>query len=97
MNLTNDDSMTHKTTNLGAIFSLCLIIVLLSYTYQKAVIFLEKKKFDILQTTIEGYYPEEYTFTWDSGFNIAVAFTGYDNERENILDPSIADVSFYAS
>ena len=52
---------------------------------------------DILQTTIEGYYPEEYVFTWDNGFNVAVAFTAYDNERENILDPSIADLGFYAS
>ena len=97
MNLKNDDSMTHKSTNLGSIFSLCLIIVLLGYSYQKVQIFYEKRKIDILQTMIEGYYPEEYVFTWDSGFNLAVAFTAYDNERENILDPSIGDFNFYAT
>ena len=97
MNLKNDDSMTHKTTNLGSVFSLLLIIVLLGYSYQKIHIFYEKTKIDILETTLEGYYPEEYVFKWDNGFNIAVAVTAYDNERENILDPSIADLGFYAS
>ena len=97
MNLKNDESMTSKPTNLGSIFGLLLIVVLAGYSYQKVSIFYEKKKFDILQTSIEGHYPEEYVFSWDSGFNIAVAFTAYDNERENILDPSIGELGIYIS
>ena len=58
---------------------------------------IEKQKVDILQTTKEGYYPEDHVFTWDNGFNIAVALTAYDSEWESILDPSIADFNFYAS
>ena len=80
MNLNNDDSMTHKSTNVGSIFSLVLILVLLSYLYQKVHIFIARQKIDIVQTSKEGYYPEDHVFTWDNGFNIAVALTAYDSE-----------------
>ena len=33
-------------------------------------------------------------FDYEQGFNVAVAFSAYDSEREPILDPSIGELYF---
>ena len=45
----------------------------------------------------EAFYDVDYVMDMSKNFNFAVAFTAYDNERENILDPSIGELVFKAN
>ena len=55
---------------------------------------MEKKAVDILSAILRFNFEDDYTFTADSGLNIAVGFTAYDDETEPTLDPSIGEVQF---
>ena len=45
----------------------------------------------------EKFYDVDDVMDMSQNFNFAVAFTAYDNERENIIDPSIGDLVFIAN
>lgn len=49
---------------------------------------------DILTTLDENALSSDETFTFENGFNVAVAFTAYDAETEWILDPSYGELVF---
>ena len=71
--------------------SLCTILILCIsglYAVQKLFVLIEKKDVDVLSTTLDSFYDENFVFSYDNGFNVAVAFTGYNNEKEPELDPS---------
>ena len=74
---------------MGVIFTLLLMAVFLSYIWIKCNTLIMKTDIDILSTVIEAAFDSDYTFDASKGLNIAVAFTAYDDEREQILDPSI--------
>eukprot|EP00354_Favella_ehrenbergii_P012467 CAMPEP_0170453360 /NCGR_PEP_ID=MMETSP0123-20130129/1963_1 /TAXON_ID=182087 /ORGANISM="Favella ehrenbergii, Strain Fehren 1" /LENGTH=142 /DNA_ID=CAMNT_0010715697 /DNA_START=180 /DNA_END=608 /DNA_ORIENTATION=- len=57
-------------------------------------VLLEKKDIDIVSTINELHYGDDFVFSYDNGFNIALAFTAYDSEREQILDPSYGELVF---
>ena len=42
------------------------------------------------------YNAGAYTFSANDGLNFAVGMTAYDNQAENILDPSIGEIQFLA-
>ena len=50
----------------------------------------------MMSTTKEYYYDTDYVMDRSKFLNLAVALSGFDNEHENILDPSIAELKFYA-
>ena len=52
---------------------------------------------NIRQFTKKHHFPDDHRFSYKNGFNIAVAFTGFDDVQEWDLDPNIGDLQFRAS
>ena len=80
----------------GSIFSLLLLGVTVAYSFLKINNLIEKKEVDIMSTVNQLRFSEDYIFSAEQGFNIAIAFTAYDSETEPILDPRYADIQFLA-
>ena len=70
------------------------MLVISMYTYQKAEVLMLRKDVDVLQTVKESYYSTDYVFSYENGFNIAVAFTAYDSNPEPILDPTYGEIVY---
>ena len=64
------------------------------YTMLKVNVLVYKTEIDILATKLDYYYDESFVFDYSMGFNIAVAFTGYNNVKEYEIDKSIGEVVF---
>ena len=47
-----------------------------------------------MTSTQARHFPEEYVMDFEQGLNFAFAFTAYDNETEDILDPSYGKLIF---
>ena len=80
----------------GSLCSILFICITLLYAVQKMVVLVEKKDIDVLSTTLDSFYDEHYVFSYQNGFNIAVAFTGFNNVAEMELDPSYGKFRFSA-
>ena len=57
-------------------------------------VLIHKKDVDILSTRIEYHFEEIDAFGAEDGFNIAVGFTAYDNNREWVLAPEYGELVF---
>ena len=57
-------------------------------------VLIHKKDVDILSTRIEYHFEETDAFGAEDGFNIAVGFTAYDNNREWVLAPEYGELVF---
>ena len=79
---------------MGSLCSLILIVVIGAYAYIKTDVMLLKKDIDIITSTHRHYFDAEYVFDYRQGLNFAFAFTGFDSEREEILDPSYGRIVF---
>ena len=55
-----------------------------------------KKYIDVKTTMNYNYISSNYVFDAEKGLDMAVAFSAYDNEKENILDKSIGELAFFA-
>ena len=71
-----------------------IFLVTILYALQKMDVIISKKDVDILSTVKEGFFDDDYVFSHENGLGIAVAFTGYNNEREWSLDPSYGNLVF---
>ena len=92
-----DDGMLGLPSIMGVIFTLLLMTVFLSYIWIKFNTLIMKTDIDILSTVIEAAFDADYIFDAGKGMNIAVAFTAYNDEREQLLDPSIGSLIFRVS
>ena len=81
-------------TAAGVFFTLLLLVILLGYAYQKTDILVSRSSVDTLSNTNMSYYADDYVFDSTKGLFLAVAFTAYDEETENILDPTIGEIVF---
>ena len=66
----------------GCACTLFIILITLSYAYQKSEVLLLRQDMKISTFMSKQYFAEQDRFTYDDGFNFAVAFTAYDNLRE---------------
>ena len=80
---------------MGSILSMLIGLITIMYSIQKMEVLMSKKDVDILSTIKESCFDESKIFDHEDRFNVAVAFTAYDNEREWILDPSYGSLIFY--
>ena len=79
-------------SRIGAFLTLFVSIILIAYTGNKMHILIEKND-DVMYSMTEDYfYDSDYVMDSSKYFNFAIALTGFDNVRESILDPSIAEV-----
>lgn len=79
---------------MGSICSLVLLVTIAGLGLQKLEIQFNKKDDAIMQTVNDSHYDFKYIFDHKQGFNIAVALTAYDNEKEIILKPQIGELRF---
>ena len=82
-------------TSMGAFMTIFLMIVLFCFTILKTYNMILRKDVNISSTINENVYSDSDVFDYSQGLYFAVAFTGYDNEREIMLDPSIGELEFY--
>ena len=81
-------------TILGALCSFVLFLIVLLFAYLKADVLINKKDVDILSTLNDNFFTPDDVIDYKSGFNIAAAFTAYDSETEDILDPTYGEIVF---
>ena len=56
-----------------------VVSVILSFAYFKINIWVDGQADIIISSTQRKYYDSSYVFDYEKGFNLAVAFTAYDN------------------
>lgn len=81
-------------TFIGSAFSLILLAIVLAYAYQKVDVWMNKKDIDIMSSLQTDHFDADYVFDYSQGLNFAFAFTAYDSETEDILDPSYGRIIF---
>ena len=65
------------------------------FAYLKIDVLINKKDVDVMSTINDNYYTPDDVITYkNTGFNIAAAFTAYDSETEDILDPTYGELVF---
>ena len=77
--------------------SLCSILVLFltaTFALIKIDVFFARKDNDVMSSTLVKAIADDSVFSAEDGLNFAVAFTAYDNETEDILDPTYGNVVF---
>ena len=77
-----EDGETGTKSKTGCLLTLILAVVTVAYTYQKSEILLAKKGMQITVHTNQEAIDETFRFGYEEGFNVAVAFTSYGNEKE---------------
>ena len=79
---------------IGSLCSLILISVLCMFAVLKFEVLINKKDVDIMSTINDNYFTPNDKITSANGLNIAVAFTKYDSDTEDILDPTYGEIVF---
>ena len=69
-------------------------MIMAVFFYLKLDVLINKKDVNILSTTNRLFYNDEDEFTFANNFNVAVAFTAYDDKEEWILDPTYGTLRF---
>ena len=82
----------------GSLLSFLLFVVVLMFAYLKADVLWNKKDVDILSTVNDNFFTPDtpgYIINYkDNDFNVAAAFTAFDSETEEILDPTYGELVF---
>ena len=81
-------------SRIGVLLSLFISTILIVYTGFKMNIMIEKNDNVMYSMTEEFHYDNDYVMDSSKYFYFAFALTGFDNERERLLDPSIAEIKF---
>ena len=68
-----DDGRDKLPSKLGAICSLLLVIILITYAGYKISVLEGKRSIDIVQAVIENHFDDTHVFSNQQGLNIAVA------------------------
>ena len=83
-------------SRIGVLLTLFVSMILIAFTFNKVQIMIEKNDDVMYSMTEDYYYDSEYVMDASKYFNFAIALTGFDNDRESVLDPSIAELYFMA-
>ena len=94
MNLDGDSNVVQ--TYVGSLCSILILAISFIYAFQKLLVLIGKKDVTVLSTTIDSMYDDSFIFDYKHGFNLAVAFTGYNDITEYELDPSYGELVFKA-
>ena len=91
-----DKGIQSLTTYTGFCFTVFLTLGMIFFTLLKLNVLIYKTEIDILATKLDYYYDESFVFDQSMGLYVAVAFTGYNNNREYEIDKSIGEVVYTA-
>lgn len=89
--------VTGLPTIAGAFVSIVIYILMVGYVVQKSSIMLLRSDNEMMSIEKEFFYDDLDVMDSSQFLNVAVAFTGYDNDQENLLDPSIGELQFTAN
>ena len=78
----------------GTLCSCFLFLLIGAYAVQKLDILVNKREVDLIYMTASNALTYTDKFDSSMGFNIAAAFTAYDDETEPIDDPTVGSVVF---
>ena len=87
------DSNNIYLSYMGALCSLILIILVLTYTFSKLMILINSSKIDLVSNYDIGALTYEDKFTGEDGFFVAAALTNYDDETEPLYDSRYGDLT----
>lgn len=76
----------------GLFFTVLLMLIVGGFTYQKIEGLISERYIDVLSVLNEHYFDFSYVYDTSKGFDVAIGFTAYDNNKEIILDPSIGEL-----
>ena len=79
-------------SNMGTLCTLMWFGIIIFYAINKIDILVNKKGNTILAATKEFNFSQEDEFDYSHGFNVAAAFTAYDNTTTWSLDPSYGEL-----
>ena len=78
---------------MGALCSLLLLVVMLTYTGYKISILEGKKSIDIVQAVKENHFDSSDVFSYNQGLNVAVAVLNpFDPITHQHIDPSYGEI-----
>ena len=80
--MTIDGDIRVAQSYLGSLCSPMIFIMTTLYAYQKLDVLIEKKDVDFLSATKQLVFDQNDKFTYEIGFNIAVAFTSFNTNEE---------------
>ena len=88
-----DDGVGAIKSYMGCFCTFIWVCIILVYAAQKIDVLAGKKGVKVLATVKDLHFEEKQEFNYkDNGLNIAVAFTGFDNERTWSLDPRYGEL-----
>ena len=76
----------------GLFFTVLVMLIVGGFTYQKIEGLITERYIDVLSVLNEHYFDYSFVYDTSKGFDIAIGFTAYDNNKEIILDPSIGEL-----
>ena len=79
---------------IGSGCSIILLLVLLTYTFQKLDVLINKKDVDLLTVAAVNALNDDAIFDATNGFGVAVALTSYSATEPVFHDPTIGEVIF---
>ena len=82
-------------TFIGALLSLCTIVVILTTGVYKFTTLVSNDEYQVQLRTIENEFATNATFGSANGFAVAAAVTSFDGSSEDITDPEIGEIKFY--
>ena len=89
-----DKGHSIMTTSVGSIFSIIMFIFVGIYSFNKTKIMIERTDDYVMTSIKDSFFSLDYKFGYELGLNIAVAFTAFDTEKENILRPDIGRIVY---
>ena len=87
-----DEGKERINSCMGSLCSFLIFILICTYGYYKKDILIDRKDVDILSAVLDYYHEEDFTFDYQNGFNVAIAFTDFSDETNWILDDSYGEI-----
>ena len=85
--MTIDGERQLSQSYMGSLCTILIFLMTLLYTVQKFEVLIAKKDVDVLSAKKDLVLSSEDEFSYQNGFNIAVAFTEFNSNQEWELDP----------
>ena len=92
-----DKNKNSLQTCMGSLLTMLVYIVVGAYAYQKIDVWVNKKDVEIMSSILMSEFDEEEKFSFDDGFNVALALASYGgDDGKSGFDKSLGEIVFRA-
>ena len=91
-----DKNKNSVQTCMGSLLTMLVYLVVGAYAYQKIDVWINKKDVEIMSSILMSRFSEEEKFSFNDGFNVALALASYGSDDNPGLDKSIGEIVFRA-